>query len=282
MTNRGLWIQLITFVAFLGIMFVMFSMAGEIGFAAFIPFGNMGAHADIVFVLTSVSAIVGIGLGMIFVPIYLSLGKLALGKSKAFGISDVNIERKNRGFRAFFFPALMAINFALLFVFTPGVRELVVSASFLSSPMVESWPIPALFVLLVLTVGVAVAFFSAAWFILDSGIIYVSRNDSGEPIEMRPMGGWFMGFLKGYAGIGVVFAFYSFVIEIMSSSATVHWSVPALLLPLPIIVMILAIPAVILMKSTHQRQIQFVRGVARRMGIKEKIDLAVHCLSESG
>jgi hypothetical protein len=175
----------------------------------------------------------------------------------------------------------MAINFALLFVFTPGVKELVVSASFLSSAMESSWPIVALFILLVLTVGVAVAFFSAAWFILDAGIIYVSQNDSGEPIEARPMGGWFMGFLKGYAGIGVVFAFYSFVTEILSSSTEVHWSIPVLLLPLPIIVMILAIPAVILLKATHQRRIQYVRGIARRMGIKERIDLMVHRTGEN-
>ncbi|MDH4214750.1 MAG: hypothetical protein OEV85_12610 [Candidatus Thorarchaeota archaeon] len=281
MSHRGLWIQLITFLAFLGIMFVMFSMAGDIGFAAFIPFGNMGIHADIIFVLISVSAVVGVGLGMIFVPIYLTFGKMTLGKSRVFGYTEVNIRSKNRGFKAFFFPALMAINFSLLFVFTPGVRELVVSADYLSTAMATSWPIVALFVLLVLTVGIAVALFSAAWFILDSGIIYVSQNDSGEPIEARPIGGWYMGFLKGYAGIGVIFAFYSFVIEIMSSSTSVHWSVPTLLFPLPIIVMILAIPAVVLLKATHQRQIQYVRNMARKMGIEERIDLLVHRSSET-
>jgi hypothetical protein len=281
MSQRGLWVQVITFLTFLVIVFVLFSAAGDIGFAAFIPFGNMGVHADILFILTSVSAAVGIGLGMILVPIYLAFGKLALGKAKVFGYTMVSIKGQNRGFKAFFFPALMAINFALLFIFTPGVRELVVSADYLSSAMEASWPIVALFILLVLTVGVAVAFFSAAWFILDAGIIYVSQNDSGEPIESRPMGGWFMGFLKGYAGIGVVFAFYSFVVEILSSSTTVHWSVPVLLLPLPIIVMILAIPAVILLKASHQRRIQYVQGIARRMGIKEQIDLAVHRSGEN-
>jgi len=281
MSQRGLWIQLITFVAFLGIMFVLFSSAGEIGFASFIPFGNMGVHADMVFILTAVSAIVGVVLGIMLVPIYLAFGKAALGKSRVYGYTEVIIQGQNRGFRTFFFPALMAINFALLFVFTPGVRELVVNSNFLSSSMESSWSIAALFILLILTVGIAVAFFSAAWFILDSGLIYVSQNESGEPVEARPIGGWFMGFLKGYAGIGVIFAFYSFVIEILSSSTTVHWSIPLLLLPLPFIIMILAIPAVILLKATRQRQIQYVRGLAKRMGIKERVDLAVHRSGET-
>lgn len=49
--------------------------------------------------------------------------------------------------------------------------------------------------------------FAGAWTLYEAGIGYSNKEkvkDKGVFIETRSVGGWYLQFLKGYAGIGVL------------------------------------------------------------------------------
>ena len=64
------------------------------------------------------------------------------------------------------------------------------------------------------TMGLGTLVFSPTWFLTDAGIVYSNEErvtGTDEPVEGRTVGGRFTDFLRGYAGIGVVFSYIQFL-----------------------------------------------------------------------
>ena len=124
------------------------------------------------------------------------------------------------------------------------------------------------------------ALFSPAWFLQDSGIVYTNKEkvrNTTKPIELKSVGGWYIGFLKGYTGISVIITFYSFVIELLSqlTGDQFHFSIPLFLLLLPILLCLWAMPAILLFELTREKRRKFVLKWANKLDITEDLNMEI-------
>jgi len=114
----------------------------------------------------------------------------------------------------------------------------------------------------------------------DSGIVYTNKEkvrNTTNPIEMKSVGGWYIGFLKGYTGISVIITFYSFVIELLSKlpGDQFHFSIPLFLLLLPILLCLWAMPAILLFELTREKRRKFVLKWANKLDITEALNMEI-------
>jgi len=267
-------IFIIIFIIFMNIL--ISAAADDDPFTTLLP-GNMGLQMAILFWSYTVGAIVGVLLGFILTPLFLIVHKKIIGRKLIYGIQDRPEPEKFKGTFKALFPALMALNFALLYVFNPTVQDLLK----ITADPGFAWVLVSLFMILIVTFGLAMALFSPAWFLQDSGIVYTNKEkvrNTTNPIEMKSVGGWYIGFLKGYTGISVIITFYSFVIELLSqlTADQFHFSIPLFLLLLPILLSFWAIPAVLLFELTREKRRKFVLKWANKLDISKETNLEIN------
>ncbi len=125
----------------------------------------------------------------------------------------------------------------------------------------------------------AFALFSAAWIVLDSGIVTTDKDefvDISAPTELQSAGGWYLSFLKGYAGISVVLTLYQFAFDFLATyGSEVHWSAVVFMFILPIVITLWVIPAIMLVSISYGRGQSYILGVARRFGIKDEFESSI-------
>ncbi len=161
--------------AVIGILTVIMLTPGvnsEQGFTQIIPIDSLGLQFLYCFTMIWVGAIIGILFGYLLAPLFLFIHKRVIGPKMTYGIhrlQDPNPE-KFKGLLKGFFPALMALNFAIMFSSYPAVSNLLFSSNTPSGDPV--YTILGVVIVLSLTSGIALALFSPVWFLLDSGIIY--------------------------------------------------------------------------------------------------------------
>jgi len=264
-------------------MALFFGMREEEGFLNFFPIDSMGVQAAFLMIMIAVSAIIGVLMGYVLAPVYLFIHKTFIGRGQKYGIDirpkheEKKIKKKHKKkfeytFRGFF-PALMAMNIGLLFVFNSSVTY------FLISDAGTGTPIAVLFILLMITNGIAISLFSGAWFLIDAGLVYTNREqvrNKNEPIEIKSVGGWYMNILKGYSGIGIIFAFYSFIMTMFNLyGGELHISLYLFFVPLPILVAIWSLPAILIMDKTWKQRKKYILKFAKKLDIIEIIDIEI-------
>jgi hypothetical protein len=84
----------------------------------------------------------------------------------------------------------------------------------------------------------------------------------------------FLHLLQGYAGISIAIGFYEFVISSLEENTTLGDLLSALvfMFPIPIFIMIAAIPSIILLDIIRKQMISYMRTVAKIYGIKDYLD----------
>ena len=89
------------------------------------------------------------------------------------------------------------------------------------------------------------------------------------------MGGWFNDYLRGYAGLSVVFSYLLFVFRYVS---TFEMEVVFVLfwVGLPFFVTVSTIPTFIYLDKARKRTAAYVWGFAEKMGIVSKISDSAH------
>ncbi|MFX0062323.1 MAG: hypothetical protein ACFFC7_09070 [Candidatus Hermodarchaeota archaeon] len=139
--------------------------------------------------------------------------------------------------------------------------------------------------LLMFTFGIAMMLFSSVWFLLDTGNVYsnkekVENENLDQPIEGRAGGGWYLGLLKGYAGIGVIFSYYQLVFLFFLEGSSEGLVLSPIMIvniliwfPLMLIIAIAAIPALILLDLIKEHRINYIRNWANRLGITENVEI---------
>ena len=250
--------------------------ASDDPFTALIPVGHMGLQMAILFWSYIIGALIGVLSGFLLTPLFLIVHKKIIGRKMIYGIQERPEPEKFKGTFKAFFPALMGLNFALLFVFNPTVIDFL---SITADPGF-AWIIVSLFMILVVTFGLAMILFSPAWFLLDAGIVYTNKEkvkNTTKPIEMKSVGGWYMAFMKGYAGISVIISFYSFVVELLNqlTPEQFHFSIPMFLLLLPILLSLWAVPAVLLFELTREKRRKLVWKWANKLDITKDLNMEI-------
>ena len=257
------------------------TQGGVPGFSKLIPIDDLGFQSAFIFFMITISAIIGgVLMGYLLAPLFLIIHKKLIGRRMIYGIQNRPEPAKFTGNFKSFFPALMAVNFALMITLNLGLKDIIMSEVYLAIPGNENyWPLIVFVMVLIITTGIAMALFSPVWFLLDAGIVYTNKEkvkDKSDPIELHSVGSWYMGFLKGYAGISVIVSFYTFLVEIITViGEDLHWSGPVLFPLMPFFVIVLSLPAIVILDMTKVRRKKFVLNFARKLGISEEFDIDI-------
>ena len=228
------------------------------------------SDAGWVIVLFSVYAIIGSLIGFVLAPLFLWVYKKAIGRNLLFAIEEQHAPEKFSSTFMGFFPALMATNFTLSLIFNPMI---------MNYPLFQDYYLQwSGIMFLFFNLGAilqipAFALFSAAWIVLDSGIVTTPKSG---PIELQGVGRWYLSFLKGYAGISVIFTLYQFTFEFLDTyGSQVHYSAVIFLFILPFILTLWVLPAIILFDATYRRRRSFILNFSKKIGIKDEFEVQV-------
>jgi len=259
---------------------MIISMPGA-GFLKLIPIDHLGFHvASVIFIITISAILGGVLMGYPLAPLFLIIHKSLIGRKMIYGIQNRPEPEKFKGNFKAFFPALIAINIALIFNSNLVLKNVIVSESYLSSPGGENiWPLVVFFMVLIITTGIGMALFSPVWFLLDAGIVYTNKKkvkDKSNPIELHSVGGWYKGFLKGYAGISVFFTFFTFAIQIFTEIEQDALLQTITILPfVPFLVVMWSLPAIVIFDMIKERRKKYILNYAKKLGILEEIDIKI-------
>lgn len=247
------------------------SLYGESGFYRVLPIDNAGIEMILVFTLIIIASILGgILLGYILGPLFLFIHKSIIGRNMVYVIQEKPEPEILKATFKTFFPALLAVHLALLFGFNQRIIQTVVV-----DPKGLFAPTLTVILIIVGTSFLSFSLFSPIWFLTDAGIVYSNREtvkDKRAPIEVKSVGGWFMGQLRGYAAIAVIVTYITFFIEmVIWFGADVNFTAIAVLLLFPFILAVLGFPTIILLEFTVNHRKKFMLKVAEKIGITIKV-----------
>ena len=252
-------------------------VANSPGFTPLIPIDSLGLQFLYCFTWIWVGAIIGIFFSYLLAPLFLYIHKLVIGPKMTYGIQEVRDPNpdKFKGIFKGFFPALMALNFAIIFSITTVVKNLIFSSDNTADMDSPVGAVLGVVILLALTSGIAMALFSPVWLLIDSGIVYSNQKKLEKkklPIEVRSVGGWYLFILKGYAGISVIFAFYSIVSEYMTVESENFGGIIFFVL-LPIIISLFMLPSIIIFDKTSEHRKKYILKFATKYGIINNVQV---------
>jgi len=207
--------------------------------------------------------------------------KKILGHKLTFGIKEMNKPREFKGaFLSCLFPALMAFNIGILLSDETFIQNFIFVDTFMVAGDVIL-QILTLVILLPISCGIGVGVFSATYFLLDSGIEYTNKNRKkvvrgSFPTEIRSMGGFYLYYLKGYAGISVIISLFKLIISFFSVIDTSNMAIYFInIMTWPIIPFTIAlfiIPASIIQDLTYERRKKYTLKWAERFNIRGQLE----------
>ncbi|MFX0180743.1 MAG: hypothetical protein ACFE78_11165 [Candidatus Hodarchaeota archaeon] len=242
----------------------------------FLPISDLGVEtALIAIVILPLSSIIGLFIGGYgFSPIFLYFHKRIFRSRAEYGIYNRPEIKEFKFFSAGLFSALMAINFSL-FLLNPTIVRLSTGGI----PDSQDDYAKTFVVLLVFTFIIATILFSTTWFLKDSGILYSNKNHlnkTSNPPEIRSVGRWYGQFLKGYAGVSVIFSYFEFITIFLVETAGIGDLFPILLaifIPFPFFMIIPYIPTLIIADVIKHHRNNYIRKYARKLGITKPVDV---------
>lgn len=236
----------------------IFMMKGD-GFTNLIIIDHLGFQLSFIFFMIAINSIIGgFLMGYVLSPMYLTIHKKIVGRKMIYGIQDKPKPKKFTGTFKPLLPALMAINFSMMLLSIPELVDMI------TANQTES-EIIFITLSLTITIAIAMAIVSPTWFLADAGIIYTNKEiveGTIDPVEVRSVGKWYLGFLKGYAGIGVIFSFYTFIINYSYLGIGV-----ILLAVFPFLITCYALPNMLLLDITRRHRRKFILKRAKKLGI---------------
>jgi len=272
--------ELICLVLYIFIMFfALLSLRQEnSAFARILPGTTAGDQVFVLFILYLIMPIIfGILLGYLLTPLYLYVHKRFVGRKMIYGIKERAAPKKSQGILRALFPALMTANFAIML--TPFLANVVLYGS-----VFETRPGQVTFltfvILFLFTIGPSFGLFAGVWFLEDAGIGYTNREkvkETGEFVEYRSLGKWYLHFLKGYAGIGVIFTIVYILMDFfldVSRDGVDFGQIVVLIfivIPIPIYGTFAGIPTLIIIDSLREKRIKYVIKWANKLGITEEL-----------
>jgi hypothetical protein len=219
------------------------------------------------------SLIGALAFGYLLGPLFLYIHKNTIGRKMEYALTNVDdpTPEKFKGALKSLFPALLALNIAIIIGTNDSVKLL------LMDPTKYNDPIYLLFMVLFFLglIGfIGIGLFSPVWMLLDSGIVYSNENQLKKkqiPMEARSVGGWFLYLMKGYAGVSVILTFYELISELIGAGQ-VNDIAGLIFFPLiPLIIVLLMLPAMIVLDATQEHRTKFILKYAKKFGITHQV-----------
>jgi len=257
-------------------------------FSPLIPSNDQYVEVGLILlVFAPISALVGGLIGGYFLaPVFLFIHKNILGSKMLYGIQNRPQPQTFKKMMRGYYPSLLAVNISSIIIFSaPWIFDLILNKELmeLGGPVHTQIYVPGFLVLLMFTMGLGTLVFSPTWFLIDAGIVYSNEErvaGTDQPVEGRAVGGRFTDFLRGYAGIGVIFSYIQFLSIYISQQQIIPPNpvdVAVFLMfffGLPIFLLIAVIPSLIILDITKEHRIRFVRNFAEKMGITDFVKVS--------
>ena len=252
-----------------------------------IPSDDLYLEVALIFlVIAPVSALIGgiVG-GYVLAPAFLFIHKHILGAKLLYGIQERPRPQMFKKISRGYYPALFAININSIILFSAqGVLNLILNPDIVGVEnfVYSTTYVPGFLVLVMFTIGIGTLVFSPIWFLTDAGIVYSNEErvaGTDEPIEGRTVGGRFTDFLRGFAGLGVIFSYIQFLTiyiseQIIPSNMMDIIIFAVFFFGLPLFLLIAVIPALIILDKTKEHRIRFIRNTAEKMGITDFVEIS--------
>ena len=252
----------------------LFLLSNRPGYMDSFPIDNFGAQVSFTSLgMMLFSIIGGLFMGYILGPFFLWMHKLVIGRKMIYGIQETIKPKKFKGYTKGIFPALMAMNIAIILAFTPEIQSLVTTDTTIMGAMLTFSAV------LPIASAVGMAIFSPVWFLLEIGVVYTNKrkaSKSGYPIEVRSVGGWYQYLLKGYAGISVIFNYYTFFSQLISEVGggggpeslmfIISWPL------MPLIMSLVTLPAFMLLDCSYDKRKKYMRKITTKLRISEPLE----------
>jgi len=243
---------------------------------------NLAIDTAILFLLIPVACIIGFFIGgYLFTPLFIFVHKKILGRNLIYGIKEIHKPKEFKGaFLSVLFPALLAFNFGILLSDEPILHEFLFSDTFMDAGGAILQILTLVFLFPIVS-GIAVCVFSATYFLLDSGIEYTNKNQKkvirgSFPTEVRSMGGFYLYYLKGYAGISVVISLVKLLVSFFTTIGNVGGAIffiNAITWPLiPFAITFFMIPVNIIQDWTYESRKAFTLKWAGKFEIRGQLE----------
>ena len=228
-------------------------------------------------IISIIAFIIG---GYIFTPLFIFIHKKVLGKNLIYGIREMQRPKDFKGaFMNSLFPALLAVNLGILLSDESVLYDLLFVDSF--QPGSAIYQILTLLILFPLVCGIGIGVFSAAYFLLESGIEYTNKEQKkvrrgAFPTEIRSIGGFYLYYFKGYAGISIVISLITLIISffsVLEGLSIVTYIMNIFLWPLiPFIITFFMIPVFIIQDFTYERRKKYTLKWAEKFEIQGQLE----------
>jgi len=243
---------------------------------------NLAIDMAIIFLSIPIVCIIGFILGgYLFTPLFMFLHKKILGRNLVYGIKEMHKPKEFKGaFLSSLFPALLAFNIGILLSNEIIIQELI----FVDTITIAGNAILQILTLVILfpiASGIGIGVFSATYFLLDSGIEYTNKNQKkvlrgSFPTELRSMGGFYLYYLKGYAGIAVIISLVKLIISffsVLEGLSLAVYLINAMTWPLiPFVITFFMIPVSIIQDLTYERRKRFTLKWAEKFDIRGQLE----------
>ncbi len=235
---------------------------------------NLGQSVAFFITVNTLATVAGVLVsGYLLGPVYLYLHKYIIGRKKVYAIQEgpSTQDDKFKGFFRGFFPALLAIGIVLILIDYPAILGLLVDPAVTQTFTIELGLIAWMPVMM----GLSIALFAPAWSLLDTGILVSNKEkvkETGELLEINSLGGWYLGFLKGYAGLTTIISLF-FTAMVISTHYGNSFEIVlmAILVVVPLYT-ILSLLAIVLFDVTGEHRRKFLLRIAGRIGISEPFE----------
>jgi hypothetical protein len=245
---------------------------------------NFAIDTALLFLLIPLICIIAFFIGgYIFTPLILLIHKKLIGRKLIYGLRETQRPKKFKGaFLNSLFPSLLAFNIAILLSDEVILHQFL----FVDTFMVAGEAIVQILTLIFLfpiASGIGIAIFSATYFLLDSGIEYTNKKRKkvqrgSFPPEIRSVGGYYLSYLKGYAGISVVISLVKLMISFFSAIGVGDIDFAVYLINImfwpiaPFVITLFMIPVNIIQDLSYDRRKKFSLKWAEKLGIRGQLE----------
>jgi hypothetical protein len=225
--------------------------------------------------MSALSIVGAIVFGYLLGPLFLLIHKKTIGRNMRYGIVELNDPKPDKFKETFksFFPALMALNLAFIIAQSTTIQTAIMDPQYYGLPGDE---MRLIFFFLSFTSIIGIGLFSGAWMLDNCGLIYSNEAlvaKKKKIKEARSVGGWYIYFLKGYAGISVLISLYSFLMDYINAGIQISgfFFVGAL----PFVIVIIMLPSIIILDITSDHRKNYMQKFLRKLDITEGLAVKV-------
>ncbi len=261
-----------------GIIFGIFLPSNDI--YRFSLFHDLFLDIDLFSILYFTAPFIGFFISYIISPFFLRLHRTIYKSKYEYAIENCQENRAIKlNFLRIFFPALFCINLSLILAEIPAIREFFIKPSMLGSTNNAVITMMTLIPLIGITAIISLAIFTAIYFLIDSGIIFIRNKEKEKNTHVQNVGSWILNVIRGYAGISVIFTFYQFhsnlITAIGFSNPLATYGTIALWTSMPFIITGLFIPVLSLLHIKYTKRKEYILKKAEKLGINSKFDIII-------